>query len=133
MSYQNSECMILDALDKIIDAKNAISVLPRPKKKSMMLASISLLFVNTVLFQLRNSNMVNIMKLVLWNLRVVIFVKKQLILLIGKITIKNVAQRLTNAAHVRIMSNLWTAKSMINMEDVRQLSNEKEKKMNKNK
>ena len=62
-----------------------------------------------------------------------IFVKKQLILLIGKITIKNVAQRLTNAAHVRIMSNLWTAKSMINMEDVRQLSNEKEKKMNKNK
>ena len=57
--------MILDALDKIIDAKNAISVLPRPKKKSTMLASISLLFVNTVLFQLRNSNMVNIMKLVL--------------------------------------------------------------------
>jgi hypothetical protein len=57
--------MILDALDKIIDAKNVISVLPRPKKKSMMLASISLLFVNTVLFQLRNSNMVNIMKLVL--------------------------------------------------------------------
>jgi hypothetical protein len=57
--------MILDALDKIIDAKNAICVLPRPKKKSMMLASISLLFVNTVLFQLRNSNMVNIMKLVL--------------------------------------------------------------------
>ena len=62
-----------------------------------------------------------------------IFVKKQLILLIGKITIKNVAQRLSNAAHVRIMSNLWTAKNMINMEDVRQLSNEKEKKMNKNK
>ena len=62
-----------------------------------------------------------------------IFVKKQLILLIGKITIKNVAQRLTNAAHVRIMSNLWTAKNMINMEDVRQQSNEKEKKMNKNK
>ena len=59
--------------------------------------------------------------------------KKQLILLIGKITIKNVAQRLSNAAHVRIMSNLWTAKNMINMEDVRQLSNEKEKKMNKNK
>ena len=57
--------MILDALDKIIDANNAISVLPRPKKKSTMLASISLLFVNTVLFQLRNSNMVNIMKLVL--------------------------------------------------------------------
>jgi hypothetical protein len=54
-------------------------------------------------------------------------------LLIGKITIKNVAQRLTNAAHVRIMSNLWTAKNMINMEDVRQLSNEKEKKMIKNK
>ena len=59
--------------------------------------------------------------------------KKQLILLIGKITIKNVVQRLSNAAHVRIMSNLWTAKNMINMEDVRQLSNEKEKKMNKNK
>ena len=59
--------------------------------------------------------------------------KKQLILLIGKITIKNVAQRLTNAVHVRIMSNLWIAKNMINMEDVRQLSNEKEKKMNKNK
>jgi hypothetical protein len=60
-------------------------------------------------------------------------VKKQLTYLIGKIIIKNVAQRLTNAAHVMIMLNLWTVKSMINLEDVKQLLNEKRKRRNKNK
>lgn len=132
-NYQNSECMILGAQDQIIDAKNAISVLPRPKRKNMMLLSISRSFVNTVPFQLRNSNMVNIMRYVPWNLRLVIFVKKQLTWLIGKITIKNVAQRLTNATRVRIMLNLWTVKSMINLEDVKLLLNEKRKRRNKNK
>ena len=57
--------MILGAPDKIIDAKNAISVLPKLKKKNMRLLSMSLFLVNTVSFKLRNSNMVNIMKLVL--------------------------------------------------------------------
>ena len=56
--------MILVAQDKIIDVKNAINVLPRPKRKNMMLLSMSLLFVATVHFKLRNSNMVNIMILV---------------------------------------------------------------------
>jgi len=125
--------MILVAQDKIIDVKNAINVLPRPKRKNMMLLSMSLLFVATVPFKLRNSNMVNIMILVPWNLKLVIFVKKQLTYLIGKIIIKNVAQRLTNAAHVMIMLNLWTVKSMINLEDVKQLLNEKRKRRNKNK
>jgi hypothetical protein len=53
--------MILGAPDKIIDAKNAISVLPKLKKKNMRLLSMSLFLVNTVSFKLRNSNMVNIM------------------------------------------------------------------------
>ena len=53
--------MILGAPDKIIDAKNAISVLPKLKKKNMRLLSMSLFLVNTVRFKLRNSNMVNIM------------------------------------------------------------------------
>jgi hypothetical protein len=53
--------MILGAPDKIIDAKNAISVLPKLKRKNMRLLSMSLLLVNTVRFKLRNSNMVNIM------------------------------------------------------------------------
>ena len=56
--------MILVAQDKIIDVKNAINVLPRLKRKNMMLLSMSLLFVATVPFKLRNSNMVNIMILV---------------------------------------------------------------------
>ena len=62
-----------------------------------------------------------------------IFVKKQLAWLIGKITIKNVARRLTNAVHVTIMLNLWTVKSMIDLEDVKQRLNEKRKRRNKNK
>jgi len=125
--------MISDARDKIIDAKNVISVLLRPKRKNMILPSTSLLFVNIVPFQLQNSNMVNIMKLVPWNLRVVIFVKKQLTWLIGKITINSVGQRLTNVAPARIMLNLWTVKSMIDLEDVKQRLNEKRKRRNKNK
>ena len=57
--------MISGALDKTIDAKNALSVLLRPKRRSMMLLSMSRSFVNIVTFQLRNSNMVNILKIVL--------------------------------------------------------------------
>ena len=59
--------------------------------------------------------------------------KKQLTSLIGKIIIKNVAQRLTNAAHVKIMLNLWIVKSMIILEDVKQQLKEKTKRRNKNK
>jgi hypothetical protein len=63
----------------------------------------------------------------------VIFVKKQLTWLIGKITINSVGQRLTNVAPARIMLNLWTVKSMIDLEDVKQRLNEKRKRRNKNK
>jgi hypothetical protein len=44
-----------------------------------------------------------------------------------------VAQRLTNAAHVKIMLNLWIVKSMIILEDVKQQLKEKTKRRNKNK
>jgi hypothetical protein len=49
------------------------------------------------------------------------------------ITIKNVAQRLTNATLVKIMLNLWIVKCMIILEDVKQLLKEKKKRRNKNK
>jgi hypothetical protein len=48
------------------------------------------------------------------------------------ITIKNVAQRLTNATLAKIMLNLWIVKCMIILEDVKQQLKEKSKRRNKN-